>query len=58
MSHGVSRSIVVAFGSNLGDRRGQILRAATLVAELLSNFRLSTLIETAPVGAGLEHDPP
>lgn len=24
----------------------------------MSNFRLSTLIETAPVGAGLENDPP
>jgi 2-amino-4-hydroxy-6-hydroxymethyldihydropteridine diphosphokinase len=57
MSNGVSRSIVVAFGSNLGDRRGQILTAAARVAELLSNFRLSTLIETAPVGPGLDHDP-
>lgn len=58
MSNGVSRSIVVAFGSNLGDRRAQILTAATRVAGFLSNFRLSTLIETAPVGPGLEHDPP
>ena len=57
MSSG-SRSIVVAFGSNLGDRRGQISAAAARVAELLSNFRLSTMIETAPVGAGTEHDPP
>src|SRR5579862_4028224 len=58
MSNGVSRSIVVAFGSNLGDRRGQILTAAARVAELLSIFRLSTLVETAPVGPGLDHDPP
>ena len=52
------RPIVVAFGSNLGDRRGQILKAAARVAEFLSNFRLSTIIETAPVGPGTEHDPP
>jgi 2-amino-4-hydroxy-6-hydroxymethyldihydropteridine diphosphokinase len=49
---------VVAFGSNLGDRRGQILTAAARVAELLSNFRLSSIIETAPVGPpGTEKDP-
>ena len=53
-----SRSIAVAFGSNLGDRRARILAAAERVAALLSNFRLSGLIETAAVGAGLEHDPP
>jgi 2-amino-4-hydroxy-6-hydroxymethyldihydropteridine diphosphokinase len=48
----------VAFGSNLGDRRGHVLQAAREVARILSDFGLSTLIETAPVGAGLEHDPP
>ncbi len=52
------RAVAVAFGSNLGDRRGQIVAAAAQVAQLLSNFRLSTIIETAPVGAGTEHDPP
>jgi 2-amino-4-hydroxy-6-hydroxymethyldihydropteridine diphosphokinase len=49
--------VVVGFGSNLGDRRAQILAAAARVAELLSHFRLSTIIETAPLGAGTEHDP-
>lgn len=53
----LTRSIAVAFGSNLGDRRSQILTAAARVAELLSNFRLSSISETAPVGAGIEHDP-
>jgi len=48
----------VAFGSNLGDRRATILEAAAAVSRLLGNFRLSSLIETAPVGAGLENDPP
>ena len=50
--------VVVAFGSNMGDRDRQILAAAERVAALLSSFRLSSIIETAPVGAGLEHDPP
>ena len=48
----------MAFGSNLGDRREHILWAAGQVARLLPDFRLSSLIETAPVGEGLEHDPP
>ncbi len=51
------RRIAVAFGSNLGDRRGTILAAAEDVGRLLSNFTLSSLIETLPVGSGLEHDP-
>lgn len=50
--------VVVAFGSNVGDRRERIVAAAAQVAGFLSNFRLSSIIETAPVGAGLEHDPP
>ncbi len=50
--------VVVAFGSNLGDRRQAIVDAARWVGDLLSGFTLSSIIETAPVGAGLEHDPP
>jgi 2-amino-4-hydroxy-6-hydroxymethyldihydropteridine diphosphokinase len=50
--------IVVAFGSNLGDRHTAIRQAAGKVAALLSSFKLSPIIETQPVGAGLEHDPP
>lgn len=57
MNGGGSRAIVIAFGSSLGDRRRHILDAASAVAELLQNFRLSSIIETAPVGAGTEHDP-
>jgi 2-amino-4-hydroxy-6-hydroxymethyldihydropteridine diphosphokinase len=52
------RSIAVAFGSNLGERREAILSAADEISRILSEFQLSFLIETAPVGAGLEHDPP
>jgi 2-amino-4-hydroxy-6-hydroxymethyldihydropteridine diphosphokinase len=51
------RAIAVAFGSNLGDRREAILAGADEVSRILSEFQLSFLIETAPVGAGLENDP-
>ena len=54
----MGRVVAVAFGSNLGDRRAHIRWAADRVAGLLEDFRLSSIIETAPVGAGLEHDPP
>ena len=50
--------VAVAFGSNLGDRRKSIALAAAQVARLLGDFRLSRLIETEPVGLGLENDPP
>jgi 2-amino-4-hydroxy-6-hydroxymethyldihydropteridine diphosphokinase len=49
--------VVVAFGSNLGDRHTAILDAAARVAVLFTDFRLSPIIETAPVGAALENDP-
>jgi 2-amino-4-hydroxy-6-hydroxymethyldihydropteridine diphosphokinase len=42
----------------LGDRRGIILHAADDVGLLLSAFVLSPIIETSPVGPGLERDPP
>jgi 2-amino-4-hydroxy-6-hydroxymethyldihydropteridine diphosphokinase len=50
--------VVVAFGSNLGDRERHIRSAADEVARFVSSFRLSSIIETAPVGQGLENDPP
>ena len=49
--------VAVAFGSNRGDRRAAILEAADRIACLLANFRLSSIIPTTPVGAGLEDDP-
>jgi 2-amino-4-hydroxy-6-hydroxymethyldihydropteridine diphosphokinase len=52
------RRVVVAFGSNLGDRQRSIELAAASVSRFLSDFQLSPLIETTPVGAGLENDPP
>ncbi len=50
--------VVVAFGSNLGDRYTAIRDAAATVATFLTSFRLSSIIETQPVGEGLEKDPP
>ena len=50
--------VVIALGSNLGDRHAAIREAASKLATLLSSFRLSPIIETAPVGEGLENDPP
>ena len=49
--------VVVAFWSNLGDRRKHVLEAAEEVAAFLSGFRLSPIIETAPVGPGTEGQP-
>ena len=51
------RIVAVAFGSNMGDRHRQIIEAARQVASLLSDFRLSALLETAPVGPGTEGQP-
>jgi len=50
--------VVVAFGSNIGDRERYIREAAKHVGAFVSNFRLSSIIETAPVGPGTERDPP
>lgn len=50
--------VVIAFGSNLGDRHRNIVDAAAQVAAFLTSFRLSSVVETVPVGTGLEHDPP
>lgn len=50
--------VVVAFGANLGDRETTIRAAADAAGQILAGFTLSSLSETAPVGAGLEHDPP
>ena len=53
----MSRAIAIALGSNLGSREANIRTAADAIARTLGNFRLSSLIETAPVGAARENDP-
>ena len=50
--------VVIGFGANLGDRDRAIRQAAAEVATFLGFFRLSSIIETQPIGAGLENDPP
>lgn len=50
--------VVVALGSNLGERKRVIIDAGNSIARLLTHFTLSPIIETVPVGVGLENDPP
>lgn len=52
------RAIAIAFGSNLEPRERHLRAAADALSRILDDFKLSSIIETAPVGAGLEHDPP
>ena len=52
------RRIAVALGSNLGNRHANITVAAAEVARILTGFRFSPIVETAPVGDGTEYDPP
>ena len=47
----------IAIGSNLGDRRAALAFAAERLASLLDNPVLSDIIETEPVGEGLEDQP-
>ena len=51
--------VVVAFGvESRGPAPDRSPRRPGAVGRILSDFTLSSLIETAPVGAGLENDPP
>jgi 2-amino-4-hydroxy-6-hydroxymethyldihydropteridine diphosphokinase len=43
--------IVIALGSNLGDRRYNLLRAVDAVRDVVRIVRVSSIRETAPVGA-------
>ncbi|HEX5070121.1 MAG TPA: 2-amino-4-hydroxy-6-hydroxymethyldihydropteridine diphosphokinase [Vicinamibacterales bacterium] len=43
-------NVAIALGSNLGDRRAHLEWAIQRLAEVLANLRVSTLIETDPVG--------
>ena len=49
--------VAIALGSNLGDRRAALAFAAERLASLLDNPILSDIIETDPVGEGLEDQP-
>jgi 2-amino-4-hydroxy-6-hydroxymethyldihydropteridine diphosphokinase len=49
--------VAIALGSNLGDRQAALDFAVARLRPLLSNFTLSSLIETEPVGEGSEDQP-
>jgi 2-amino-4-hydroxy-6-hydroxymethyldihydropteridine diphosphokinase len=51
------KRVVIAIGSNLGDRRAAIAFAAERLARIVSNPVLSDIIETEPAGEGLEDQP-
>ena len=53
----MDRTVVIALGSNLGDRRAAIAFAAGRLASFVANLQLSDLIETEPEGEGLEDQP-
>src|SRR5581483_6670721 len=44
-------TVVIALGSNLGDRRRTILRAIEELRHVISIVRISSIIETEPVDA-------
>jgi 2-amino-4-hydroxy-6-hydroxymethyldihydropteridine diphosphokinase len=48
------RRIAIAIGSNLGDRTAAIAFASDRLSQLLSNFKMSDVIESWPVGPGAE----
>ena len=49
--------VAIALGSNLGDRRAALAFASERLASLLTDAVLSDIIETDPVGEGLEDQP-
>lgn len=49
--------VAIALGSNLGDRRAALTFASERLASLLTDTVLSDIIETDPVGEGLEDQP-
>ena len=46
--------VAIALGSNLGDRQTHLLRAVEALRLHLSNLTVSALVETAPVGVGVQ----
>jgi 2-amino-4-hydroxy-6-hydroxymethyldihydropteridine diphosphokinase len=49
--------VAIALGSNLGDRRAALAFAVERLSALLTGSVLSDIIETDPVGEGLEDQP-
>jgi 2-amino-4-hydroxy-6-hydroxymethyldihydropteridine diphosphokinase len=53
----MSRRVAIALGSNMGDRAAAMSFATERLSTVLTNLSISTVIETAPEGAGLENQP-
>ena len=53
----VIRTVVIAIGSNLGDRRAAIAFAADKLSAILHDFSLSDAVETEPEGDHVEGPP-
>ena len=53
----MTRTAVIAIGSNLGDRRAAIAFAADRLASILRDFSLSDAVETEPEGKDAEGQP-
>ena len=53
----MTTKVVIALGSNLGDRQAALDFAVARLAPLVSNLTLSTVVETEPAGEGLQDQP-
>lgn len=50
----IEHQVAIALGSNLGDRHAHLQYAVTRLREFTRDLRTSSLIETAPVGVGVQ----
>jgi 2-amino-4-hydroxy-6-hydroxymethyldihydropteridine diphosphokinase len=53
----LTTKVVIALGSNLGDRQAALDFAVARLAPLVSNLTLSSVVETEPAGEGLQDQP-
>ena len=53
----MTTKVVIALGSNLGDRQAALDFAVARLAPLVSNLTLSSVVETEPAGEGLQDQP-
>jgi 2-amino-4-hydroxy-6-hydroxymethyldihydropteridine diphosphokinase len=51
------KTVVIGLGSNLGDRHAALAFAADRLRTLIPTLILSSVIETEPVGEGLQNQP-
>jgi 2-amino-4-hydroxy-6-hydroxymethyldihydropteridine diphosphokinase len=53
----LTTKVVIALGSNLGDRQAALDFAVARLAPLVSNLTVSSVVETEPAGEGLQDQP-